>query len=317
MLLIIWLKSIRKVNIGMLQLRRSVIYSISSGLYTAANGKNKWLKHLSNRLQVGESNYPEHQYINIPQDREIKNMSFDPINNELIKYENIGISFENKKVISDFNLSVKKKQKVLMRGKSGTGKTTLLKLLLGFTKPAEGTLYFQSQAIDSKTCWEARKKIAYVVQDTDLGEGKVKNLLNDIFSQYFQLLNNINSNIFIEKYHLNLVGDWEINKFPTNTFGLGNHTSWSDINQLDFWQLRFYQVALREISPNFFTGIGYHCNYYWNIKELNKSPNITTDFDKYGFTNHSFSSAISHAFKLRTDFTSSINSSFVQLFTGL
>lgn len=109
-------------------------------------------------------------------------MSFDPINNELIKYENIGISFENKKVLSGFNLSVKKKQKVLMRGKSGTGKTTLLKMLLGFTKPAEGTLYFQSRAIDSKTCWEARKKIAYVVQDTDLGEGKVKNLLNDIFS---------------------------------------------------------------------------------------------------------------------------------------
>ena len=109
-------------------------------------------------------------------------MSFDLINNELIKYENIGISFENKKVLSGFNLSVKKKQKVLMRGKSGTGKTTLLKMLLGFTKPAEGTLYFQSREIDSKTCWEVRKKIAYVVQDTDLGEGKVKNLLNDIFS---------------------------------------------------------------------------------------------------------------------------------------
>jgi putative ABC transport system ATP-binding protein len=100
----------------------------------------------------------------------------------LIKYENIGISFENKNVLSGFNLSVKKKQKVLMRGKSGTGKTTLLKMLLGFTKPAEGTLYFQNRAIDSKTCWEARKKIAYVIQDTDLGEGKVKNLLNDIFS---------------------------------------------------------------------------------------------------------------------------------------
>ncbi|AKB73543.1 Methionine ABC transporter ATP-binding protein [Methanosarcina lacustris Z-7289] len=109
-------------------------------------------------------------------------MSTEPLNNELIKYENIGISFENKKVLSGFNLSVKKNQKVLLRGKSGTGKTTLLKMLLGFTKPAEGTLYFQNQEIDSRTCWEARKEIAYVVQDTDLGEGKVKNLLNEIFS---------------------------------------------------------------------------------------------------------------------------------------
>jgi putative ABC transport system ATP-binding protein len=109
-------------------------------------------------------------------------MPVEPLNNELIKYENIGISFDNRKVLSGFNLSVKKNQKVLLRGKSGVGKTTLLKMLLGFTKPAEGTLYFRNLIIDSRTCWEARKEIAYVVQDTDLGEGKVKNLLDEIFS---------------------------------------------------------------------------------------------------------------------------------------
>jgi putative ABC transport system ATP-binding protein len=109
-------------------------------------------------------------------------MSVEPLNNELVKYENIGISFNNRKVLSGFNLSVKKKQKVLLRGKSGVGKTTLLKMLLGFTKPVEGTLYFRNRVIDSRTCWEARKEIAYVVQDTDLGEGKVKNLLDEIFS---------------------------------------------------------------------------------------------------------------------------------------
>jgi putative ABC transport system ATP-binding protein len=109
-------------------------------------------------------------------------MSVEPLNNELIKYEDIGISFDNRKVLSGFNLSIKEKQKVLLRGKSGVGKTTLLKMLLGFTKPVEGTLYFRNLVIDSGTCWEARKEIAYVVQDTDLGEGKVKNLLDEIFS---------------------------------------------------------------------------------------------------------------------------------------
>jgi len=109
-------------------------------------------------------------------------MSAEPLNNELIKYENIGISFENRKILSGFNLTVKKNQKILLRGKSGTGKTTLLKILLGFTKPSEGTIYFRNRVIDSKTCWEARKEIAYIVQDTDLGEGKVKILLDDVFS---------------------------------------------------------------------------------------------------------------------------------------
>jgi ABC-type uncharacterized transport system, ATPase component len=109
-------------------------------------------------------------------------MSIEPLNNELIKYENIGISFDNRKILSGFNLSIKKKQKILLRGKSGVGKTTLLKMLLGFTKPAEGILYFHNRILDSRTCWEARKEIAYVAQDTDLGEGKVKTLLDDIFS---------------------------------------------------------------------------------------------------------------------------------------
>ncbi|WP_230669044.1 ABC transporter ATP-binding protein [Methanosarcina barkeri] len=79
-------------------------------------------------------------------------------------------------------MTIKKNQKILLRGKSGTGKTTLLKILLGFTKPSEGTIYFRNRVIDSKTCWEARKEIAYIVQDTDLGEGKVKSLLDEIFS---------------------------------------------------------------------------------------------------------------------------------------
>ena len=109
-------------------------------------------------------------------------MSAEPLNNELIRYENIGVSFENRKILSGFNLTVKKNQKILLRGKSGTGKTTLLKILLGFTKPSEGTIYFRNQVIDSKTCWKARKEIAYVVQNTDLGEGKVKSLLDEIFS---------------------------------------------------------------------------------------------------------------------------------------
>lgn len=54
-------------------------------------------------------------------------------------------------------------------------------MLLGFTKPMEGTLYFQNRVIDPKTGWEARTNIDYLVQDTDFGKGKVENLLNDIF----------------------------------------------------------------------------------------------------------------------------------------
>jgi len=126
---------------------------------------------------------------------------------------------------------------------------------------------------------------------TDSSKKRISNFqLSNLYSQYLQSLNVINSLIYIEKFKLSLIGDWEINKFPTNTYGLGNNTKITDADPLDFWQAKFYQFVSYEISSNIFTGFGYHFNYYWDIQEVNKSSNVITDFDRYGFTTHSCSS---------------------------
>jgi putative ABC transport system ATP-binding protein len=101
---------------------------------------------------------------------------------EIIRYENIGVSFDSKKIISDFSIRIFKGNKILLRGKSGTGKSTLFKMLLGFKKPSEGLLYYREKPINSQVAWEIRKEISYVSQDTDLGQGPVKDLLDEVFS---------------------------------------------------------------------------------------------------------------------------------------
>jgi len=101
---------------------------------------------------------------------------------EIIRYENIGISFGSKKLISGFSIHIFRGQKILLRGKSGTGKSTLFKMLLGFGKPSEGLLYYREKPVNSQVAWEIRKEVSYVSQDTDLGEGPVKDLLDEIFS---------------------------------------------------------------------------------------------------------------------------------------
>ena len=100
---------------------------------------------------------------------------------EIIKYENIGKSFGSKKVISDFSIRILRGRKILLRGKSGTGKSTLFKMLLGFEKPSEGSLYYREKPVNSQVAWEIRKEVSYVSQDTDLGQGPVKDLLDEIF----------------------------------------------------------------------------------------------------------------------------------------
>ncbi|MHB8102699.1 MAG: ABC transporter ATP-binding protein [Methanosarcina sp.] len=101
---------------------------------------------------------------------------------EIIKYENIGKFFGSKKVISDFSIRILRGGKILLRGKSGTGKSTLFKMLLGFEKPSEGLLYYRGKPVNSQVAWEIRKEVSYVSQDTDLGQGSVKDLLDEIFT---------------------------------------------------------------------------------------------------------------------------------------
>ena len=101
---------------------------------------------------------------------------------EIIRYENIGMYFDSKKIISDFSIRILRGNKVLLRGKSGTGKSTLFKMLLGFKEPSEGLLYYKEKPLNSQVAWEIRKEVSYVSQDTDLGQGPVKDLLDEVFS---------------------------------------------------------------------------------------------------------------------------------------
>ncbi len=101
---------------------------------------------------------------------------------EIIRYENIGLSFDSKKIISDFSIRILRGNKVLLRGKSGTGKSTLFKMLLGFKNHSEGLLFYRKKPVNSQVAWEIRKEVSYVSQDTDLGQGPVKDLLDEVFS---------------------------------------------------------------------------------------------------------------------------------------
>jgi putative ABC transport system ATP-binding protein len=101
---------------------------------------------------------------------------------EIIRYENAGIHFGSKKVLSNFSLCIPKGNKILMKGKSGTGKSTLFKILMGFEKLSEGSVYYKGVPLSPQVAWQIRKEVAYVSQDTDLGEGSVKDLLEEVHS---------------------------------------------------------------------------------------------------------------------------------------
>lgn len=57
-----------------------------------------------------------------------------------IKIENLNFSFYDQPVLEDINLEIRKKDFLAIIGPNGGGKTTLLKLILGFLKPQKGSI---------------------------------------------------------------------------------------------------------------------------------------------------------------------------------
>jgi len=98
--------------------------------------------------------------------------------NFMITFDHIHLAFDGRRVLNDISFEVRRGEKVVVLAKSGSGKSSLFSLVLGFIEADEGNVLFDGQIIDEKIVWEVRKKIAYVDQDVSLGNGKALDLLN-------------------------------------------------------------------------------------------------------------------------------------------
>ncbi|MBN1517164.1 ATP-binding cassette domain-containing protein [Candidatus Sumerlaeota bacterium] len=71
---------------------------------------------------------------------------------------------------------------VALNGPSGCGKTTLLRCVLGFATPDAGAIRVDGEALDARTVWELRQRIAYVPQSPEFGDGTVEEVLHRPFA---------------------------------------------------------------------------------------------------------------------------------------
>ena len=85
----------------------------------------------------------------------------------MIEVKNLYKSFDEKGVLSDINFSLQRGQAVAIVGKSGAGKSVLLKCLIGLLKPDKGTIYVDNKLINSMSfsqLQEIRASIGMVFQ---------------------------------------------------------------------------------------------------------------------------------------------------------
>ena len=94
-------------------------------------------------------------------------------------------------VVDDMSLKIKAGEYVAIVGKTGCGKSTLMRLLLGFEKPERGAVYYDGKDLNQLDLQSLRRRIGVVTQDGSLFQG-------DIYS-----------NIVISAPQLTLEDAWE------------------------------------------------------------------------------------------------------------
>ena len=92
-----------------------------------------------------------------------------------IELQNVYFSYTaDKKLIQDFNLSVKPGQRIAIVGPTGCGKTTLINLLMRFYDVNEGKISVDGNEIRDITRGSLRTNYGMVLQDTWIRNGTVK-----------------------------------------------------------------------------------------------------------------------------------------------
>ncbi len=79
-----------------------------------------------------------------------------------------------KELIHDFSLTVKPGMRVAIVGPTGSGKTTIINLLMRFYDPQEGRIMIDGQDISSVSRTSLRKSFGMVLQDTWLKNGTIR-----------------------------------------------------------------------------------------------------------------------------------------------
>ena len=95
--------------------------------------------------------------------------------NKVIKVENLFFQYAKNlpMVLKNINLEIKKGEKIIIKGESGTGKTTLTNTISFLLEPSEGSILIDGIKINSKNKKNWQKNIAIIPQTVFLSEGTI------------------------------------------------------------------------------------------------------------------------------------------------
>jgi len=95
----------------------------------------------------------------------------------IIQFDHVSVSVQEKTLLSDISFALAPGEKAVLCGKSGSGKSSVLKTLLGLLPIKLGMVYFQETPLTPASVQSIRGCTAYIGQEPMLGADSVRDAL--------------------------------------------------------------------------------------------------------------------------------------------
>lgn len=95
----------------------------------------------------------------------------------MIEFNNLTLHLNDKVILENCSFSASKGEKIVITGDSGSGKTTILNLIMGFTEADAGTITFNGTPLNHRSIAGVRRSAAYIGQEPALASDTVREAL--------------------------------------------------------------------------------------------------------------------------------------------
>ena len=128
-----------------------------------------------------------------------------PIFDGLLEFKNVHFSYnKGEKVLDNISFCLKNNETLAIIGPTGSGKTTIINLLMKWYDINDGDIFFGERSISTISNYDLRKNIGIVLQDTfflsDTLINNIKFFNNVTNEQVFRAVEEVGLSVFIDKF---------------------------------------------------------------------------------------------------------------------
>lgn len=146
-------------SIGIIILSLLLFYRALTFLMGVQNFWNLFLGVTGSLLNMGK-------FINeLRAGKEVTGKTIFPGFKEALQVRHLSMQYENKDILEDINLQIRKNETIALVGESGSGKTTLMNMMAGLLKPTSGEVLVDGVNLESIKKETFQQRLGYITQE--------------------------------------------------------------------------------------------------------------------------------------------------------